>query len=571
MAIDFFNSEKILRLTPITKETKEIADEILKGNVRVFPKLANVKVQGVSELWEMKFEASPSTYALYVYALYPLSYLLNAYELTEDKRYLDKAVSLALDFLDWEEVEKKQINKKRNKILFGDHAVSNRTQALCYLLCCLKNANCEVPEELTVALIRNGEYLADPENYSHYNHGLMMDLALLGLLNTFEKLKIEYPFHLKENLVARLQHSITRDLTEDGVHVENSPGYHFWMLGFLGKITHPLLALDKPLYLKARDALDKASEYATYITRSDGTVPAIGDTHAGVMYRPSKGLTSKYFKNADQVIFRSSDADVWAYFNSGYKTHVHKHSDNGSFNLYHKGQDIFIDPGFLNYEGGKDSFVIKSSSFHNTVVPMGKDQAIIEADLSVAKQSYKKNLSRSRIVGYTYGTEVEYALGIVADYPGVEVERLIVWIKPNIFLVFDSATPSEQDLEQVFHIAPGLIAKAGDDEVVLCSDNGHPVAKVVQYLADEYKSNSSAVSVLPAFYAKSFGVKADSQRVILRSSGRCLLTAIDLLFSDEPPVVIDSFDGALVRYKLYGSERALDLSLLKNELGVQSS
>lgn len=566
MVIDFFNSEKILRLTPITKETKEIADGILKGQVRIFPKLANVKVQELSELWEMKFESSPSTYSLYVYALYPLSYLLNAYELTGDEAYLNRAVSLALDFLDWEEGSKKQINKKRGKILFGDHAVSNRTQALCYLLCCMKNASREVPEEFMVALIRNGEYLADSKNYSHYNHGLMMDLALLGLLNTFEALRIEYPVHFKGNLVTRLQHSITRDLTEDGVHVENSPGYHFWMLGFLGKITYPLLALDKPLYLKAKDAFDKASEYAAYVTRSDGTVPAIGDTHAGVRYKPSQGLISKYFKNTDQVIFRSSDSDVWAYFNSGYKTHVHKHSDNGSFNLYNKGQDIFIDPGFLNYEGAEDSFLIKSSSFHNTAVPMGKDQEIKEADLSAAKQSYNKNLSRSRIVGYTYDTEVEYAFGIVADYPGVEIERLIVWIKPNVFLVFDSATPSEKGLGQIFHIAPGLITKAGDDEIVLCSDSGHPVAKVVQYLADEYKSDSSAVSVLPAFYAKSFGVKADSQRVIIRSSETYSLIAIDLLVSDKPPVVVDRFDGAVVWYKLNGDEKALDLSSLKNDL-----
>lgn len=523
MTIDFFNSEKILRLTPIIKETKKIADEILEGNVRVFPKLVNVKVQRLSELWEMKFETSPSTYALYVYALYPLSYLLNAYELTEDKRYLDKAVSLALDFLDWEGGDKKQINEKRSKILFGDHAVSNRTQALCYLLCCLTNAKCEVPEELTVALIRNGEYLADSKNYSHYNHGLMMDLALLGLLNTLEGLEIEHPPHLKESLMARLQHSITRDLTEDGVHVENSPGYHFWMLSFLAKATPALNVLDMDLYLKSKYALDKALEYAKYITRPDGSVPAIGDTHADLKHTPSKGLGSKFFQHANQVVFRSQDDSVWAHFTSGYKTHVHKHCDNGAFNLFHKGREILVDSGFLSYENDFESLAIKSTRFHNTVAPIGDEQNVRSISLSGSNNNfYGSNLSESKVLCLEKREGYEYAIGTVNDYSLASFVRVVVWVRGFGFFIYDkviSKHSSFSGFEQYFNLSASLNFE-NKGGVVRCRLDDSEV-EIRQVLCEG--KGGKGFSLEDAFVSVGFNSKAATKRAVSEVYGcRCL-------------------------------------------------
>lgn len=558
MAINFFNSEKILRLTPIIKETKEIADEILEGNVRVFPKLVNVKVHRLSELWDMKFETSPSTYALYVYALYPLSYLLNAYELTDDEEYLGKAVSLALDFLGWEAGDTKQINKKRSNILFGDHAVSNRTQALCYLLCCLKNANCEVPEELTVALIRNGEYLADSKNYSHYNHGLMMDLALLGLLNTLEGLEIEHPPHLKESLMARLQHSITRDLTEDGVHIENSPGYHFWMLGFLGKITPPLKALDKDLHFKAKDALNKASVYARYITRPDGSVPAIGDTHANVKSKPSSGLESKFFLHSNQVIFRSGNDNVWAHFASGYRTHVHKHCDNGAFVLYYKGRDVLIDPGFLNYEGSEDSVKIKGSSFHNTARPIGKEQEIKKQELGGSDISYNNNLSHSRILEFSKKDGVEFAIAEVSDYAGEAIIRLVAWVAENVFLIADFPDKKNRSgVEQFFHLSPELICNASGREVFLISHSGEERGSIFSFSLDKERClHSLSVDIVDGYCSHEFGKLTETKRVRVCSSHGPICSIINLgdgskSSGKEKNHFFNSFDNLIKKTGIY--------------------
>lgn len=532
MAFNFFNSEKILRLTPITQDSVDIADKMMSGDVKIFPKLTNVKVDNLDELWEMTFTSAPSTYSVYLYALYPVSYLLNAYEITDDTNYLDKALELAISFISWESSEVKKVNAKRLKILFGDHAVSNRTQSLCYLVACLTYANRDIHLHITEALLKNGKYLADINNYSHYNHGLMMDLALVGLLNTFEGVLIQYPSIFKENLLERLNHSLTRDLTEDGVHIENSPGYHFWMLNFLNRIASSLKYLDRSLYNKAGGLLGKASEYASYITRPDGSVPTIGDTHAGLKYKPSQGLKSRFFQHSNQVIFRSENDDIWAHFSSGYKTHVHKHCDNGSFNLYYKGQDILIDPGFLNYENDNDSRMLKGSSFHNTVKVKNKEPFLVSVDLSNIPTTYEKNLNSSKITEFQIMKSAEFSTALICDYLGFSIKRTVVWIKPNSFLIIDHCD-EKVTLEQVFHISSELSVEVFDGGVLICNGNRSLGCKISQFDILGFQDLLKATNVCEAFYAKDFNLKGESKTVVFESKDGYFLTLINLL-GDDP-------------------------------------
>lgn len=528
MAINFFNSEKILRVTPLAKDTEVVADNILAGDVRVFSKLPNVQVSALDELWEMKFESAPSTYALYVYALYPVSYLLNAYETTGGSGYLNNAAALAISFLDWELKSGKGINNKRKKILCGDHAVSNRTQVLCYLACCLTEERREINADIKAALLRNGEYLADIGNYSHYNHGLMMDLALLGLINTLEGLRFDYPSHLKVSLVERLQHSVTRDLTEDGVHIENSPGYHFWMLGFLGRITPALQNCHSHLYIQVQQLFKKATEYAEYITRPDGSVPAVGDTHAGVKYKTRKGLESKFFKHANQVVFRSPQDDLWAHLLSGYKTHIHKHSDNGSFTLHYKGKDLLVDPGFLNYESTEESRLIKSASFHNTACPEGKDQEIEKIKIVGEERDYAKNVNRSRVANFVQMEKVESAFAVVSDYGESSIERLVVWLKPNAFIVFDVIRGAESAIDQFYHIGPGLTVDANDKKEVRLFSGGVLQCTISPLSVEGLLSNSYEIEVLPGYISSSFNEKEGSTRIRMASKQGYVCSLITL-------------------------------------------
>lgn len=532
--INFFDSELIIRLTPLTSETINIAEDILSKNVKVFHSLSNIKVEKLEYLWEVDLPTAPSTYALYIYAMYPVSYLLNAFEKTNDKKYLYEALSLSKSFVDWQNKDKKNINSKREKILFGDHSTSNRTQVFCYLSTSLDFANIKLEKWLIDVLTTNGHYLSNYENYSHYNHGLMMDLALLGLVNTFIGLNIPYPEYFKHNLIDRLKYSLIRDLTNDGVHVENSPGYHFWMLGFLKRIEKSLSFLDKDIHKISFSALNRATEYARYITRSNGSVPTIGDTSLKLKYTPTTGLNSKFFTNSNIVIFRNKESDVWAYFGSGYKTHVHKHEDDGSFNLFYKGKDVFFDPGFLNYENNEQSMMIKSASFHNTVKPINEDLNILTRNLILEenKEGYKDNLSESRIVGFYYNVDYEASLAKISGYSCGDIERLIVFSKLGYFIIYDRVMDNRHKskvFEQRFNVGSDLNLKFNkDSSISIIHQKIGALCEIKQLLRGTNITNEYVARKENGFYAKSFNEKSECERLVFSFNGYDSLIVIKL-------------------------------------------
>lgn len=320
---------------------------------------------------------------------------------------------------------------------------------------------------------------------------------------------------------------MTRDLTSDGVHVENSPGYHFWILGFLRKISEPIYEIDRGLHERANMALSRAVEYGKYIARPDGTIPTIGDTHAGLRYSPSKGLKSKAFLDSNQVIFRDVSDDIWCFLGSGYKTHVHKHADNGSFILHYKGRDIFADSGFLNYEGTDESRAIKSVRFHNTVAPEGRDQTITKVDLTAngGIQSYGQNLSRSGLLSYGAEDSYEYAVVRISDYDDLELARAFVWIKGSGFFVYDvPLTPGPAKLEHFFNIGDGLRLQVSDAETSVY--NQETKVCVVRPLTVDDRS-SVEIAIEQAFFADGFSSKRDTDRLVIRSTGWGCLIQID--------------------------------------------
>lgn len=528
--IDFFDSEAIIRLTPIKENTLSIADNILINKWKIFPTLSELNVENINSLWEMKYPSTESTYSLYTYALYPVSYLLNAYEVSGKENYLNKALLISQSFISWINSPNKKLSTKRKKILFGDHAVSNRTQTLCYLLLALNNAQKTVPNELTDQLIRQGEYLSDIDNYSHYNHGLMMDLSLLGLVNVLKGAKYNFPIYFQDNLLQRLNKSLLRDMTEDGVHIENSPGYHFWIVNFYKKISRPLLEVDKELSRKCEKILNKSLEYAKYITRSDGSVPAIGDTHASLKSTPSHTLSSKFFSQSNIVIFRDLEDKVWASFNSGYKTHVHKHADDGAFNLFYKGKDIFFDPGFLNYEDNEDSISIKSASYHNTVKPLYENTTINRLDLTTDTHSvsYTENLTKSRIIGFYSNEYYEASLAIISNYEAGDIFRLVVFDYKGCFLLYDYVLDGNQEFSQGFNINPELKIIFSDEETLISNDLDNVLCSIRQLESPIHPPKKNKPDLQDKFYAKSFNEKAPFKRINFNFSNKKSLIIIDL-------------------------------------------
>ena len=397
----------------------------------------------------------------------------------------------------------------------------------------------------------------------------MMDLALAGLLNTFEATSVRYPDHFKSNLLERLQFSLTRDITGDGVHVENSPGYHFWVLRFLEKIKPSLQNLDSSLYATAAHAVENAKKYAAVITRFDGSVPTIGDTNAGMRYGASSNDGTTFFRQGNVIVFRDSAHQVWAYFSSGYKTHVHKHCDNGVFNLFYDGKDVLIDPGFLNYEGSADSSLIRSSSFHNTVKPKGEEQEILRANLADPARGYQFNLSASQISGHLDAGKFEAALATIADYKSTTIQRAVIWLKPAVFIVYDKASDESQQLEQLFHIAPSLRPLQRGSVVDLIDQDDYRVCRLSQKTFGD--ADAPPPTVQQGFYSPAFNQKRSSQRIVFeKQDGYCLSL---IVLGEEYNVTDFAADEEknTIKLKVNGLETLLNLSDLEAQIAVRSS
>lgn len=222
-----------------------------------------------------------------------------------------------------------------------------------------------------------GKKLNEESFYSkHTNHGLeqVRVLLLLGtVLNIDEWVGIA-----KLRLESELEFSFTRE----GVHKENSPGYHqFVFKRFLSIFekysSYNLDDLEKSFVIIA----PKALEYITYILRPDNNLPIIGDTelkpisdsyknyffntlqYKNFLYSISQGKKgirprkkSIVYPNSGYAIFRNTWGEVVDYkqtiqiiFKAGCLSRYHHQQDENNFVIYAYGEDWIIDSGLYNY------------------------------------------------------------------------------------------------------------------------------------------------------------------------------------------------------------------------------
>ena len=148
-----------------------------------------------------------------------------------------------------------------------------------------------------------------------------------------------------------------------------------------------------------------------------------------------KSLTHS-LSDSGNFYFRSdwSENAIFVHFHCGTLGGGHGHADKLHFDLFVRGEDIFIDPGRYTYVPKEDRYFYKRPCAHNTVTVGGTDM-YAPADSWVVK-----NLSRAvggKMVqrgGYIY---VEGAhLGYISQ--GVFVERKMIQLEPGLLLICDA-------------------------------------------------------------------------------------------------------------------------------------
>ena len=115
--------------------------------------------------------------------------------------------------------------------------------------------------------------------FSPYNH-LVGEAAALSVLGTAMP-ALRGASRWRESAWKTLVTEAPRQFHPDGGSVEQATGYHHFTLGFYLQAALARrrvgLPIDKPVWA----ALERASEYSMYLTRPDGSTPAIGDGDEG--------------------------------------------------------------------------------------------------------------------------------------------------------------------------------------------------------------------------------------------------------------------------------------------------
>jgi hypothetical protein len=357
-----------------------------------------------------------------------------------------------------------------------------------------------------------------------YNHGMMMDLGLLDHLPLYPALRDGKEM---QNLAcSRINQQFTKTVTTDGINVENSPSYHYFILSLVSHAIDTIDQAQEEMYQNWLVIQDKMIDTLAFLMQPNNTFPQFGDTpnvkydyqhlirntrlsaeevedrYPSVVYVFKQGLagvapemTDKVFSEGGYASFRSAwgDADsfledITLHAKFSHLSDSHYHCDDGTFSLYGAGHEILVDSGYFSYSEDEYNDYSRSAFAHNVLVIDGVDydkHAVIPGG--------------SGIIDYHLGEEISFVRGTNPQYKNLGIEqinRTIVHIKPKVFILIDEIHASSGHVyEQHFHFHPSYDLLDDVAGMIVASSSIEEKPSLVMYPFMEMAELSDQVGV----------------------------------------------------------------------------
>lgn len=214
--------------------------------------------------------------------------------------------------------------------------------------------------------------LRDEGFYSTSNHGLFQVHGLVALLNALpDAPEAEGGQAFAERMLDRI---LDAQFGQEGVHLEHSPGYHLFVIqtlrrmiatGWYGAMPH------------LHDIVTRARAALPWMVFPNGLLSGAGDTDkiAPSVRKPREaaaGIHGRLFREAGYAVvrsgFRTRKADASMLFvTGGHHSHVHKHTDELSFEWFERGRMWIVDTGKYTYSKADWRAFTNSARAHNGV------------------------------------------------------------------------------------------------------------------------------------------------------------------------------------------------------------
>lgn len=441
--------KSILKKSDIkSNDVISIANNICNNNVKIASIFDYFKVENIDQMWSI--EKKPiNTFRAYLYGLSSVGYLCNAYEISNEIKYLDKAKHIIISFIDFFNM---------NREIENEFSISTGTINIIHFLHLAEDNGILNEEEIAKIidiLNNNVMFLTDIKNYRNSNHGIWQDMALLSC-GLIENSKWD-----NENIINiamdRICKQITFNFTEEYINIENSPFYHIYNLKLFESIK---LFIDDNLNLSENhkskynriEELSKEGRLVfNHMIRQDQSLPHLGDTEH-YKERKYKFINESIVYPKTGLALLKGD-QYYVTLKSGVRGIGHKHRDDLSFTLFYKGVDVFIDAGKLNYEKKDINYAIRSVKGHNLLYVNDSSYSLkVEDDKIHIKQ---EEIEKAGIERYTLDDEVEYVSVFNNFYTSTVLKRDFILIKPNLYIIFDNAESiKKRKYTQNFNLGP---------------------------------------------------------------------------------------------------------------------
>lgn len=437
------------------------------------------------------------------YSLKPTSNLLYAYYTTGEPKYRDKLLSILESFVTYD--AGRALGQPYDRTRFDHrHGSALRAMVLVNTLVKLQRSG-DISEPLAraieAAIARLGAFLALPLNFDpDYNHGFTEASALALISANFPDLPAAQSW--QDTAIGRLSSLMVNSVDRDGVELENSPFYHFYVLGQTYQINRWARRHRVPLPQDFEIAMKQMVAYATFVLQPDGSIPLAGASveldvdrldpavygnlaaefpeFAFVYSLGASGTApaqrAVLFPESGQAFLRSgfgSDPaqvplETHIAFNVGRWRTSHSHLDVLGLDYFAAGARQLCDSGLYTYDPGPDHAYFFGTRAHNTVVVDGSDQSTsgpVTAGLTASSDGWA------------------YQSGSHALYPGVLHRRSVLVLERDLTLVYDSlASDAPHDYAQIWHLPPGYSAAASGLDSTGVAADGQPTVVIRQAL-----------------------------------------------------------------------------------------
>lgn len=291
--------------------------------------------------------------------------LLSQFKIDNDEEAIQKCV---VYFFDWAGFY--LVQEQEGEFLWKDDAVSFRTFRLSIIAYYILNSGLYSSEQIKLTnliLQRHFIELSDPKKFKSNNHGIFQMRALMNLMVLHPSIgNID---DVKKYVTKRLNWLWTRQYGDQNIHLENSTGYHQYIVEeFVQVLESPEFEDMQFIFNKSRVA--EVKENARFLFHPNGIATLFGDSN--FVKQEHKVVTGNHlFNEAGYAILAGSEDNKnnsYLAIRTGFPSNAHRHSDDFSFEWSEKGQIIFQDSGRYSYDYDNPFRVfVSSTKAHNTV------------------------------------------------------------------------------------------------------------------------------------------------------------------------------------------------------------